>query len=198
MTTQIQAVCSTPARPAALRPPFDGVTIALHWTTVLLVASLFASALMIERVDDASAARLLFQIHRSLGVTTWTLTALRLVWRRTGARLPPFPAGMGPAQRWAARLNEYALYALLLTQPLTGLGDTLSRGRPFDLYVWTVPALMARDKAMAQALHALHLWGAIALACMIGLHAAAALLHALVLRDGVFESMAPALRRKDR
>jgi cytochrome b561 len=173
----------------ARRPPFDRLTIALHWTTVLLVAGLFASALMIEQATGEGEAKLLFQIHRSLGVATWTLSLFRLAWRRTGATLPPFPATMGGLQRWAARLNEYGLYALLLIQPLTGLGDTLSRGRPFDLFLWRVPALLARDKALATTFHSLHEIGAISLAVLIGLHAAAALLHALVLRDGVFESM---------
>jgi superoxide oxidase len=184
--------------PTARRAPFDGVTIAIHWTTLVLVLGLVTSALMIEGANDPASAKLLFQVHRSLGVTTWTLAAARLVWRLTRATLPPFPATMGPAQRWAARLNEYGLYGLLLGQPVTGLGDTLFRGKPFDLFIWRIPALVARHKGLASGLHELHVWGAVALAALVGLHASAALLHAFVLKDGVFQSMAPIGRRAAR
>ena len=65
------------------RPPFDRVTIGLHWTTVLLVQTLFASAwlhaLAAARQSDLAPA--LLQVHRSIGVTVWVMTVLRLTWR---------------------------------------------------------------------------------------------------------------------
>src|SRR5262249_6952720 len=64
----------------ARRPPFDRVTISLHWATVLFVLTLFASAwlhaLAEARQSELTPARL--QIHRSSGVTVWVMTALRL------------------------------------------------------------------------------------------------------------------------
>lgn len=195
MTTAEAAL--TPGLPTAQRrrAPFDRVTIALHWTTVLLVLGLFAVGWSMSLAPDAATAGLLLTIHRTLGVSVWTLTAGRAVWRRTGARLPPFPASMPPIQRLAARLNEYGLYALLLAQPVTGALQSVYRGKAFALFLWQVPTVVGRDKALVHLFHQVHEWGAWALVGLIGMHAGAALLHGLVLRDGVFESMAPIGRR---
>jgi cytochrome b561 len=172
------------------------VTIAVHWTTVLLIAGLFATALAHDQAPDPASANLILTTHRSLGVAVWGLSLARLLWRLTGARFPPFPARMPKIQQWAAKLSEYALYLCLILQPATGVAQSLYRGKPFALFAWQVPVLLARDKALAKALHEIHEWGGWIMAGIIGLHAAAGLFHALVLRDGVFESMAPIGRRR--
>jgi cytochrome b561 len=68
------------ARVDARRPPFDRVTISLHWASVILVLTLFASAwlhpLAEARQSDLTPAVL--QIHRSFGMIIWVMTALRL------------------------------------------------------------------------------------------------------------------------
>lgn len=179
-------------------PSFDAATIALHWATVILVAALFAVALTLGQAENGESARTLLTLHRSLGVCVWLLTLLRLAWRLTRARVPALPESLPPIQRLAARLNEAALYALLLVQPLTGMVQSLFRGKAFDLFFWTLPPLVARDKAIVHSFHAIHEWGAWTLAAAIGAHAAAGLLHGLVLRDGVFESMVPNRARSRR
>ena len=171
---------------------FDRTTIALHWLTLVLVAAQFATALMLlAGASDSRDLKLLFAVHRSMGVATWCVVVGRLLWRAGFAHLPPFPASMTTLQQSIAKANEYGLYALLILQPLTGLGDTLFRGQPFVLFGLTVPRLVQPEKAVFHALHAAHLWGAIALALLIALHAGAALLHGVVLRDGVLQRMLP-------
>ncbi len=178
--------------PTAGAGRFDEVSVALHWLTALLVAAQFATALtLLGGGEDSPWAALLLAAHRSSGVATWAVVLARLLWRIGFARLPPFPGSMSKLQQLAARANEYGLYALLIAQPLTGLGDTVFRGHPFVLFGLTVPRLLRPDKAAFHALHAAHEVGAIALALLIGLHSGAALLHALVLRDGVFQRMLP-------
>ena len=170
---------------------FDPVSIGLHWLTVLLVASQFVTAWLFGHSHYAA----ILTAHRSTGIATFIVVAMRLAWRQIFAHLPPFPAGMPMLQQRLATLNEYGLYGLLLLQPLTGLGDTLSRGRPFMLFTRRLPALLPANRNVQQVLHALHEGGAQALVALIGVHIAAALLHALVLRDGVFQRMLPARRR---
>jgi len=171
---------------------FDQAAIALHWLTLLLVVGQLTTAwLLILADDDAIAISDLLIIHRSMGLVTWCVVLGRLIWRVRFAYKPPFPETMSKPQQMAATLNEYGLYALLLLQPLTGLGDTLFRGRAFTLAIWRVPALLHADRPVFHTLHALHEWGAVALLALIGLHAAAALLHGMVLRDGVLQRMLP-------
>jgi cytochrome b561 len=177
---------------------YDTTTIALHWTTALLILALFASGWGMGLATDGEAARRLLTLHRSIGFTVWALTCVRMGWRLSGAPAPELPTRLPLLAKLAARINEAALYGLLLAQPMTGALQTLYRGKPFDLFIWQVPALVARNKDLARALHEVHEWGAWLLAGLVGLHAAAALVHALVLRDGVFQHMAPVRRRRPR
>jgi cytochrome b561 len=177
------------------RPPFDRVTRSLHWVTVFLVLALFATAWLHALAEEQKSGftLILLQVHRSIGVIVWTLTACRLAWRMTFARLPPFPARMSGLHRTAVKASEYALYALLLVQPATGLLTTLFGGRPFALLFWTIPPLLPRDAAIRDAFHATHEFGAWTLASLVAIHAGVALFHHVALRDDVLACMAPGI-----
>ena len=171
---------------------FDRTSIILHWFTVLLIAVQFSSAWLHEMVDhNSSFAATLLDMHRNSGLLIWTVSMARLVWRHNYAYLPPFPEGMPRLQQTIAKANEYGLYALLLVQPITGLGRVLLRGAPFDLFIWEVPALFEPNDAIRHLFEKAHEFGANALFALIGLHAGAALFHRLILRDGVLQRMLP-------
>jgi cytochrome b561 len=184
----VTADAESPAAPAR----FDAVSMALHWASVVLIVSLFLSAWSIGLARDAEGAREALTVHRSLGATMWILAALRLGWRLRFAIRPPFPADTPRPQQRAAVVVEAGLYLILLIQPLTGLAQSLTRGKPFMLFAFEVPKLMARDKAATGLLHSLHEATAFALLGLIALHVAAALFHGFVRRDGVLKSMWPA------
>ena len=177
------------------RPPFDSVTIGLHWATVLLVLAMFASAWLhaLAEAQESVYAAALIQIHRSLGATIWVATVLRLAWRLTNAKLPPFPATMTKVHRTVVQWSEYGLYALLLVQPVTGMGATLSNGRPFALFLWRIQPLVPEEKALSATFHLAHELGAWALAALVAGHSVAALVHHFVLRDDVLECMTPVI-----
>ena len=176
------------SKPQSKAGRFDHISIAFHWLTLALVAAQFATAWLLDLVGELQQ---LLIVHRSIGILTWIVVAVRLIWRHAFAHLPPFPASMPKLQQRLAKLNEYGLYGLLLVQPLTGLGNTLLHGRPFALFVWWVPAWFAADKAISHLFQTLHELGAWALLALIGIHAAAALFHGLILRDGVLQRMLP-------
>ena len=169
---------------------FDIVTIGLHWATVTLIIGMFVSAWLLLASDREHAAMLL-TVHRSLGVVTWAVAIVRLAWRFSCAYLPPFPQNMSKVQRRLAKASEYGLYALLLFQPLTGLAQSVARGRHFTLFAWQVPKAMAADKPLTALFHQIHALSAWVLLGLIGLHILAALFHRFVLRDEVLQSMLP-------
>jgi cytochrome b561 len=171
---------------------FDATSIVLHWLTVLLIIGQFTTAWLHEVVGHGSGPGLEILItHQTMGALTWTVGLARLVWRRRFAYLPPFPDSMSKPQQWIAKANEYGLYVLLLVQPITGLGDVVFHGRPFTLFIWQVPALLAPDAGIRSLFQEAHELGGKALLALIGLHAGAALFHGLVLRDGVLQRMLP-------
>ena len=171
---------------------FDQISITLHWLTALLIIVMFTTAWSRKAVDhDTRLASALMTAHRTTGVVTWFVGWMRLVWRYNFAYLPPFPESMPKLQQWVAKANEYGLYALLLVQPLSGLGNVLFRGRSFSLFIWEMPALFEANPSLRSVFVEAHELGGKALLTLIGLHAGAALFHRLVLRDGVLRRMLP-------
>ncbi|HEX3363649.1 cytochrome b [Phenylobacterium sp.] len=168
---------------------FDHVSIALHWITAGLVTGQLATAWLVGQGPPGAMAAL--TAHRSLGLLIWWVVLARLMWRRHFADLPPFPASMSHRQQQIAKLNEFGLYAVLLFQPLTGLANTLFRGRPFVLFGWRAPAILPPGKTVAHLFLAAHEVGAVALLALLGLHLGAALFHEFGLRDGVLRRMLP-------
>jgi cytochrome b561 len=192
MTKNLESAETLAAKAGAESGRFDQTSIALHWLTVLLIVGQFTTAWLRETVDhESSFAVALMATHRTTGVLTWIVGLVRLVWRHNFAYLPPFPESMPKPQQTTARANEYSLYALLFVQPLTGLGNVLFRGHPFQLLIWEVPALLEPNPAIRSVFVKAHEFGAKALLALIGLHASAALFHRLVLRDGVLQRMLP-------
>jgi cytochrome b561 len=177
------------------RPSFDTFTITVHWISLLLVLAMIGTGLLYGLVENRPGAPPLLWAHRSLGVILWAITVVRLAWRLTRARIPGFPTSMTRLQRLAARSSEYGLYLLLLTQPVTGLAQTLWRGAPFALLAWTIPSIASKHFGYVVLFYAVHKVGAWCLVGLVSLHAAAALFHHFVRRDDVLGAMAPILRR---
>jgi cytochrome b561 len=152
----------------------------------------FTSAWLREAVGrESSLVVAILATHRTMGLLTWIVGSVRLVWRHNFAYLPPFPESMPKSQQWIAKANEYGLYALVFLQPISGLGGTVFHGLPFELFTWQVPALLEPNPAIRGLFVVAHEFGAKALLALISLHAGAALLHRLVLRDGVLQRMLP-------
>ena len=193
---RIPGADKTPLVPG--RSPFDQVTIAFHWATVLIVLAMFATAWWHTHAHAGAFRSSLLQFHRSLGVTIWLVTAARLAWRLSHAKLPPFPSQMRKTHRTLVKASEYSLYCLLLIQPLTGFAATLSRGRPFAIFLWQFPSLLSEHTALEAVFYCAHQLGACALGALVAGHAAAALVHHFVLRDDVLECMAPVLKAERR
>jgi superoxide oxidase len=191
MTKDLDSAAGLAMRPVADGGRFDDTSIVLHWLTVLLIIGQFTSAWLREAVDhESSLAVAILATHRTMGVLTWIVGLLRLVWRHNFAYLPPFPESMPKLQQSIAKANEYGLYALLFLQPITGLARSLFGAKPFELFVWQVPVLQP-NPVIHVLLGELHEFGAKALLALVGLHAGAALFHRMVLRDGVLQRMSP-------
>jgi len=123
-----------------------------------------------------------------MGLIIGTLLAARLLWRATGGRrLPLADAGL---VNLLAKATHWGLYALLVAMVLVGVFLAWTRGDSiFNLF--RIPAYDPGNHALAhriQGLHATIGWLILALA---GLHAAAALIHHYVWKDGVLGRMLP-------
>ncbi len=101
------------------------------------------------------------------------------------------------AMRIAAQWSEYALYALLLTQPILGLLHTNARGDRVNLFfLGQLPAIIGQNRPLAKQLLEVHEPVGFLLLGLIALHASAALYHHFWRRDDTLEAMLPQRMRR--
>jgi cytochrome b561 len=161
----------------------------LHWVmAVCILAMLFIGVGMQSTVMPKYLT--LVQIHKPLGVTILVLALIRLAVRlRYGA--PALPADLPQPMKLAAIASHYALYALMIVMPLLGWGMLSAADYPVVLYPgWHLPLFLPQSDSLHTLLWNAHFYLAFAFFALILLHVAAALFHALVRRDGVFQTMA--------
>ena len=174
-------------------PRYDRTSILLHWVTAGLVVSLWCIAQVIDLFPRGMPRITVRSLHILLGVTLGVILVVRVRWRMTsGRRLPlalPVLAGH------AARAVHYTLYVLIAATVALGIANAWVRGdRIFALF--TIPKLAPGNPRLKEAVGNLHGWMANTVLILAALHAAAALTHHFVLRDGVLRRMLPGSRQK--
>ncbi|WP_312936732.1 cytochrome b [Pseudomonas sp.] len=180
--------------PSSTRPTtFHPLARLLHWLMALMiVAMLFIGVSMVS--DLSLRHPLLVELHKATG-----LALLALVIVRIGVRLslphPPLPGDLPRLQRVAAGASHLVLYALMLAMPLLGWAMLSAGGYPRPL---GLPAIAPHDLQLYAALRLAHGWAGYALFAVVLVHLGAALMHALVRRDGVLTSMWPGRRMRAR
>ena len=161
----------------------------LHWTmAVMVLAMLLIGIGMVASLADYHR---LVAIHRPLGILILILVAIRLVNRLLNPA-PPLPDHMPAWQRLAAKGSHVLLYALMFALPLVGWAMLSAADYPIVLYgSLHLPPILPHDAMLYAVLRKTHTYLAFLLFATFLAHLGAALLHALIHRDGVFDSMAP-------
>lgn len=174
---------------------YDIFSALLHWVTAISVAIAFTlgpggfGKLMHSGVDPATQSDIVW--HESLGVLVLLLTLIRLGWMTVRPTGPRF--AMSTWMRIVSKTVQTGLWALMLLLPATALLALGSEGHPLTLL-----GGLRRDQ-IPFILHSriadLTDWGEVhkllgdVIMWLAGLHAAAAIFHHLILKDGVLRSM---------
>jgi cytochrome b561 len=178
------------ARVARAPAVYDPLAMALHWITALLVVTLFALAEIWGFVPRGTPLRHGMQsLHVSLGLTLAAVFVLRVIWRGTGARrLPPAESGL---QHVAARLMHGALYGMIALQLVLGFLFRWAQG-PIGFYgLFAIPSPIVIGHGTRHLVGSLHNYAGWLIIILAGGHAAVALAHHYLLRDGVLRRMLP-------
>ena len=169
---------------------FTALQRLLHWLmAIAILAMLFIGVGMVSTITPSHL--ILVSIHKPLGIAILVLALLRLGLRlRDGA--PALPAALPEPVKLAAHLSHVAFYLLMIGMPLIGWAMMSAAAYPIVLFGGVhLPAILPLNARLHALLWDAHYYLAFALFALILLHVAAALHHALVRRDGVFEAMAP-------
>jgi cytochrome b561 len=182
-----------------MRAPVDvaytRTAIALHWLAVLLILAGFSLGMWMVEQPVAPSTLRAYGYHKWIGITVFLVALVRLAWRR--AHPAPMPVAMPEWQRRAAKLTHACLYALMLAIPLSGWVYSSATGvEVVYLGLVPLPDLVAKDKALAVVLKAVHITLNFTLLGLVIVHTGAALKHHFVDRDGVLARMLPLLSRR--
>lgn len=171
---------------------YTKVAIALHWILALGILLQIGLGLFLNEVPRGSPERSAWvNFHKSTGITLAALILMRLAWRITH-QPPPLPGAMPAWERIAAHANHALLYVCMVGMPLTGyVASNFSKFGIKYFGLVMLPPWGLDDKRVYAAFNAAHKVVALVFVALIVLHAAAALKHALVERDGILRRMWP-------
>ena len=177
---------------AVARPPgWHPALVALHWLTVALIAVQYGlSRLMGDESRDLLGRFVLYQWHKSIGLTVALFVVMRLSLRLAIPDPEPLPARVW--LRRAALAVHAGLYLCLLALPVTGL--LMVSAAPIQIptlyFGWfSVPHPIGPDKAIYELMRGLHGLVFDSLVALGLVHLGAALFHQFVWRDGLLRRM---------
>jgi len=170
---------------------YTRTAMGLHWTIAALIVCAFALGWIMTELAISPLRLRMFNWHKWVGMSVLALAVVRVSWRllHPPPQLLPMPAW----QSRAAHGLHLLLYVLLFALPFSGWAYSNAAGYPIVyLGLMRLPDLVTKDKALAQILVTLHHalgWMLLVALCM---HAAAALKHHFIDRDGTLRRMWPA------
>ncbi len=181
-----------PGRANASAPAYDAVAVTLHWLVALAVIAQIGLGLWMTDVPKGGlgARAAWFNLHKSIGLSIGLVVVVRAAWRLLHPP-PPLPASMPRWQVQAARASHALLYVCLFTMPVAGYLGSVFSGYPVLFFGMRLPSWGWKDNALKEFFSALHFATALTFVALIALHAAAALKHLVIDRDGVFHRMLP-------
>jgi cytochrome b561 len=168
------------------------------WTVAFILAQIPIGLYMVWRGEATGFDALtnqLYSSHKLIGFLILLLVVARLVYRfRNGA--PPDEPTLEWWQKLASHFTHWGLYLLLLVIPILGwLGVSMYGARSiFGLF--SLPAMASENQDRAALVFMLHKYAAFLLIAAVAMHAAAAIFHYAIRRDGVLQRMLPGLRRR--
>jgi len=173
---------------------YTRTAIALHWLIALLIFVAFPVGLYMVDLPLSPQKLKIISWHKWAGITVLALVLVRLAWRATH-RPPALPDSMSGIEKLAAHGAHHLLYLLMIVVPMAGW--LMSSAKGFKV-VWfgvlPLPDLIGKSESLAELFESTHEILAWLMALIVVAHAAAAIKHHVVARDGILARMLPFLK----
>ncbi len=174
---------------------YGSLPIAMHWLMLLLLIGVYAAINLQDLAPKGSALRAdLKAWHFMLGMGVLVLVAARLLTRLLSGPVPRIEPKISVWQQRLGKWVHVLLYVFMLGMPLLGWLAVSAKGAPILFYGMQLPALVGQDKSLYDTLKEIHETIGTIGYYLIGLHAAAALIHHYVMHDNTLSRMMPARR----
>lgn len=174
------------------QPAYGNTAKVLHWMIVVLLAAQFAIGWLMPDIQPGAPPGSAMTLHITIGLIILMLIILRFAWRLFH---PVAPANTLP--RWQCLLSEtvhWLLYGLVVATAMTGWFFASFRGWHFSPLVGVpLPMLTAPESVAGRLVGGWHQAAGLGLVIAIGVHVAAAFMHAFIFRDRIVQRMLPRL-----
>ena len=168
---------------------FAGETIALHWILALAIIFMIPFGISLDGQPEGDAKTARVSLHVSIGLLVLLVGLVRLLWRLNNGL--PRPAGEHSA--WQPRMARVVHIILLIApiyMPIGGMMFALGKGYQIGLFGLTlVGASNSPPAGLEPIAHVMHGLGGFVVALTVLLHAAGALKHHFIDRDGTMRRM---------
>lgn len=172
---------------------YNRVAQILHALIAIAILLIVPIGLFSDALKDALGDSYM-TLHKSLGITVFGLTVLRIIWRLSH-RPPPYVPDIAAWQKKLAGAVHFLFYVLTFGLPIGGYMMSSAGDRPLQWFGVNLPKFaIERESTIWQMAHDGHHLGGKIMAGLVVLHILAALYHWLKLRDGVMGRMIPGLR----
>lgn len=166
------------------------VSIILHWSIAILMIGMIPFGWYLTQINYYHPYyHTLFSLHKSFGLLTFFLAVVNVIWYFC-TTTPTLPEGTHNSEKIAAHGAHYVLLFMTIVIPLTGYFISTSEGDAVRFFgLFGVPALSAQGHEYQGISGTAHAWFGYGTAALIALHAAAALKHEFINRDGILRRM---------
>jgi cytochrome b561 len=167
---------------------YDRATIWFHWSTAILVIAQWIGAKTVDIWPKGALKVDAISMHMTGGAMLGLLVLVQIWWRATrGRRLPGIDGGY---LKMLAKAMHWGLYLAILV--VVALGLTMVSVRSVSYFnLFMLPTLGTASRPLLRSIRGYHELIATAILVAAGLHAAMALVHQYVWRDGVLSRMIP-------
>ena len=174
---------------------YGSAPIWMHWLMALLLIGVYVAINLHDAAPKGSAFRAEMKLwHFMLGLSVLALVIARVVVRVSSGAAPRITPPIPAWQHLMAKAMHLALYLFMLGMPILGWLAVSAKGSPITFYGFQLPLLIGPDKALYDCLKEIHALIGTAGYYLIGLHAAAALIHHYFIKDNTLGRMLPARR----
>ncbi len=171
-------------------PGYDSTAKTLHWLVAALLACQFVTAALLPDIKMDTLPDAVISLHFSLGIVIAVVMVVRFVHRcmHPAAVAPGAPAW----ERVLAGASQLVFYVVLIVGPFLGWAAASAHSVPVRLFgLIALPDIASRKAPWALLAGDIHGYAMWTLLGLVALHAAAALVHHVVLRDDVLRRMLP-------
>ena len=162
----------------------------LHWSVAVLILGLvWLGWYMVDLTYYDAWYNDSLAWHKALGIVAFVLAVVKIAWA-VHSRPPAYAGSLKRWERAAATAVHHLFYMMMVLIPLTGYLVSTSEGEGIDLWGWfTVPAVAVVGEGLRDLAIEAHYWCAYGTLAIAAVHAAAAVKHQLLDRDGTLRRM---------